>query len=321
MDPGADASALLDNAEQKIYSIQNDRVQNGLVPIKDVIAVAYDTFGKLTSADRDQYVGLPSGISALDAITTGLNRSDLIIVGARPGMGKTAFALNIARNVAVGSGRPVAVFNLEMSREQMVHRFLSTEAHVSVKKLRTGNLSQDEWSRLGFAADQLCKLPIYLDDTPTITVAEMTARLRRIKNLGLVVVDYLQLMKLKKKTENRTNEVSEITRSLKIMAKQLNVPVMVCAQLSRSTDKDSKSHRPGLADLRESGSIEQDADQVFFLYRDEYYKNEKSDPTAVETGTAEVIVAKNRHGEQGTVKLAFLGEFTQFTSLETNLSE
>ena len=321
MDPGADASALLDNAEQKIYSIQNDRVQNGLVPIKDVIAVAYDTFGKLTSADRDQYVGLPSGISALDAITTGLNRSDLIIVGARPGMGKTAFALNIARNVAVGSGRPVAVFNLEMSREQMVHRFLSTEAHVSVKKLRTGNLSPDEWSRLGFAADQLCKLPIYLDDTPTITVAEMTARLRRIKNLGLVVVDYLQLMKLKKKTENRTNEVSEITRSLKIMAKQLNVPVMVCAQLSRSTDKDSKSHRPGLADLRESGSIEQDADQVFFLYRDEYYKNEKSDPTAVETGTAEVIVAKNRHGEQGTVKLAFLGEFTQFTSLETGLSE
>ena len=321
MDPASDPADLLDAAEQKIYDIRDERPQNGLVPIKDAITGAYETFNKLISDQKDDYVGIPTGISALDAITTGLNKSDLIIVGARPGMGKTAFVLNIARNVAVLSKRKVAVFNLEMSREQMVHRFLSTEAHVSVKKMRTGTMDPDEWSRVGFAAGELCQAPIYLDDTPTITVPEMMARLRRLKNVGLVIVDYLQLMKLGRRMDNRVQEVAEITRSLKIMAKELHVPVMVCAQLSRATDKDSKTHRPALSDLRESGSIEQDADQVLFLYRDEYYINEKKDPSTVEMGTAEVIVAKNRHGEQGTVKLAFLGEFTQFTSLETNLTE
>ncbi len=320
MDPGVDASLLIDSAEQKIYDIRQDRHQGGLVPIQDVIASNYEMYSKLNSAERDLYVGIPTGISALDEITTGLNRSDLIIVGARPGMGKTSFALNVARNVAVQQQRRVAVFNLEMSREQMVNRLLSSEAHVSSKKLRTGNLTPDEWTRMAYASGVLCKAPIYLDDTASITVPEMKARLRRLKDVGFVVIDYLQLMHSPKRTDNRVQEVSEITRSLKIMAKELNVPIMVCAQLARTTEKQS-NHRPALADLRESGSIEQDADQVLFLYREEYYKNEKDDPSAVEVGTSEVIVSKNRHGELGTVKLAFQGEFTQFTSLELHQSE
>ncbi len=315
MDPATQPSELLDKAEQQIYDIRQERKSGSLRPIAEVINEAYDTFNKLTSPDRDQYVGIPSGISSLDVLTTGLNRSDLIIVGARPGMGKTSFALNIARNVALQQKRTVIFFNLEMSCEQMVNRLLSSEAHVSGKKLRTGELSPDEWTRIGQAGATLCQAPMYLDDTASITVPEMMSRVRRIENPGLVIIDYLQLMHSAKKTDNRVQEVSEITRSLKIMAKELNVPVIVCAQLARTTEKQA-NHRPALADLRESGSIEQDADQVLFLYRDEYYKNEKSDPNEVEVGTSEVIVAKNRHGELGTVKLAWRGEFTQFTGLD-----
>ena len=316
MDPASEAEELLDMAEQRIYNIRQGRQTGGLMPIQDVLASNYEIFRKLTSDERDQYVGIPSGISALDEVTSGLNRSDLIIVGARPGMGKTSFALNVARNVAVLNKRVVAVFNLEMSREQMVNRFLSSEARVSSKKLRTGDLTPDEWSRISAAASVLCDAPIYLDDTASITVPEMKARLRRIPNLGFVVVDYLQLMHSGKRTENRVNEVSEITRSLKIMSKELNVPIMVCAQLSRGTEKQT-NHRPGLSDLRESGSIEQDADQVLFLYRPEYYTNDNQDPTAAPAANvAEVIVAKNRHGDCRTVELAWAGEFTQFTSIE-----
>ena len=316
MDPASEAEELLDMAEQRIYNIRQGRQTGGLMPIQDVLASNYEIFRKLTSDERDQYVGIPTGISALDEVTSGLNRSDLIIVGARPGMGKTSFALNVARNVAVLQKRVVAVFNLEMSREQMVNRFLSSEARVSSKKLRTGDLTPDEWSRISAAASSLCDAPIYLDDTASITVPEMKARLRRIPNLGFVVVDYLQLMHSGKRAENRVNEVSEITRSLKIMAKELNVPIMVCAQLSRGTEKQT-NHRPGLSDLRESGSIEQDADQVLFLYRPEYYSNNNQDPTAAPAvNMAEVIVAKNRHGDCRTVELAWSGEFTQFTSIE-----
>ena len=315
MDPGIEAGVLMDSAEQKIYNIRQGRQQGGLVPIRDVLASNYEIFTKMASGERDQFVGIPTGISSLDEITTGLNRSDMIVVGARPGMGKTSFALNIARNVAVNQNRPVAFFNLEMSREQMVNRLLSSEARVSSKKLRVGNLTPDEWGRIAVASSVLCKAPIYLDDTASITAPEMKARLRRQKDVAFVVIDYLQLMKSPGRIDNRVQEVTEITRGIKIMAKELNIPVMVCAQLARTTEKQA-NHRPALADLRESGSIEQDADQVLFLYRDEYYKNEKEDPTAVETGTSEVIVSKNRHGELGTVKLAWLGEFTQFTSLE-----
>ena len=320
MEPGVDPALLMDAAEQKIYDIRQDRQTDGLVHIRQIVASNYEIYTKMNSDERDQFVGIPSGISALDEITTGLNRSDLIIVGARPGMGKTSFALNIARNVAVQQKRKVAVFNLEMSREQMVNRLLSSEAKVSSKKLRTGNLTSDEWERMAAASSILCQVPIYLDDTASITVPEMKARLRRLKDVDFVVIDYLQLMHSARRTENRVQEVSEITRSLKIMAKELNIPVMVCAQLARGTEKQS-NHRPMLADLRESGSIEQDADQVLFLYREDYYRNEKDDPSQVQAGTSEVIVAKNRHGELDTVKLAWAGEFTQFTSLELHHSE
>ena len=315
MDPSVEAEHLLDMAEERIYNIREGKQTGGLLPIREVLASNYEMFRKLTSDERDQYVGIPTGISDLDAVTSGLNRSDLIIVGARPGMGKTSFALNIARNVAMLQNKVVAVFNLEMSREQMVNRLLSSEARVSSQKLRTGNLSVDEWSRISAASSSLCQAPIYLDDTASITVPEMKARLRRIRDLGFVVIDYLQLMHSARKTDNRVQEVSEITRSLKIMAKELNVPVMVCAQLSRGTEKQA-NHRPALADLRESGSIEQDADQVLFLYRPEYYNNGEQDPAAAAAAMAEVIVAKNRHGELRTVELAWAGEFTQFTSLD-----
>lgn len=318
MDPSNDASMLLDSAEQRIYDIRQGRQNGGLLSIKEVLASNFEMFKKLSSEDRSQYVGIPTGISTLDEVTSGLNRSDLIIVGARPGMGKTSFALNIARNVAMLQKRTVAFFNLEMSREQMVNRLLSSEARVSSKKLRTGNLSPDEWGRISTAASELCQAPIFLDDTATITVPEMKARLLRLGNdLGFVVVDYLQLMHSARRIDNRVLEVSEITRSLKIMAKELNVPIMVCAQLSRGTEKQGSNHRPALADLRESGSIEQDADQVLFLYRSDYYKNEAADPAAPPApDTSEVIVAKNRHGELRTVPLAWAGEFTQFTALD-----
>lgn len=320
MDPGIEPSVLLDSAEQKIYDIRQGRQTGGLVPIQEVLASNYEMFNKLASNERDEFVGIPTGISALDEITTGLNRSDLIIVGARPGMGKTSFALNLARNVAIQHNKTIAFFALEMSCEQLVNRLLSTEAKVPSKKLRVGNLTPDEWGRIAAASGILCKAPMYFDDTSNITVPEMKARLRRLKKVDFVVIDYLQLMQSAKRIDNRVQEVTEITRNLKIMAKELHIPLMVCAQLSRGTEKQT-NHRPMLADLRESGSIEQDADQVLFLYRDEYYKNEKEDPSSVETGTSEVIVAKNRHGELGTVKLAWFGEYTQFTSLEMHRSE
>ncbi len=319
MDPAASAEELVESAEQKIYAIRQNKQQGGLVHISEVIASNYEMYSRLNSAERDKYVGIPSGISTLDAITTGLNRSDLIIVGARPGMGKTSFIMNIARNVAVQQNRTVAVFNMEMSREQMVNRLLSSEARVPSKNLRTGTLSPDEWARLATASDALCKAPMYLDDTADITVPEMKARLRRCKDVAFVVVDYLQLMHSAKKTDNRVQEVSEITRSLKIMAKELDVPVMVAAQLSRSPEKQSGSRKPALSDLRESGSIEQDADQVMFIYRDDYYRNQQEDPSAVSPNTSEIIVAKNRHGELGTVPLAWQGEYTQFLAVDNRV--
>ncbi|MCL2884441.1 MAG: replicative DNA helicase [Oscillospiraceae bacterium] len=314
LDPANEAEALLDAAEQKIYNIRQQRKEGGLVHIQDVLASNYEMYTKLVSEDRDQYLGIPTGLSALDAITTGLNRSDLVIVGSRPGMGKTSFALNVARNIAA-RGHTVAVFNLEMSREQMVNRFLSAEARVSGKNLRTGMLTPEEWSRIAAASGVLCRLPIYLDDSSNITVPEIKARLRRQSDVSVAVIDYLGLMKAPIKTENRVQEVSEITRSLKIMAKELHIPLLVCAQLSRGVEKGA-THRPALADLRESGSIEQDADQVLFLYREDYYHDDDEIPE--ENNIAEIIVSKNRHGELGTAKVSWLGEFTMFSTLETH---
>ena len=314
-----DSGRLLDNAEQRIFEIRQGREISGLTHIKSVIEnETYDRLSKMADPEtRADYIGIPCGIGELDKMITGLNKSDLIILGARPGMGKTSFALNIVRNVAMNTGRTVCFFSLEMTRDQLAQRMLSSEAGIKSEKLRTGELDDDEWTRLAQAGDALSKANIYFDETSSITVPEMKAKLRRMKNVDLVVIDYLGLMKSARQTENRVQEVSEITRNLKIMAKDLKVPVIACAQLSRGTEAKGKSHRPALSDLRESGSIEQDADIVLFLYREAYYDGEKSDDEDRSDETrAECIVAKNRHGEIGTVDLHWDGQFTRFTSVD-----
>lgn len=314
-----DSGRLLDNAEQRIFEIRQGREISGLTHIKSVIEnETYDRLSKMADPEtRADYIGIPSGIGDLDKMITGLNKSDLIILGARPGMGKTSFALNIVRNVAMNTGRTVCFFSLEMTRDQLAQRMLSSEAGIKSEKLRTGELDDDEWTRLAQAGDALSKANIYFDETSAITVPEMKAKLRRMKQVDLVVIDYLGLMKSARPTENRVQEVSEITRNLKIMAKDLKVPVIACAQLSRGTEAKGKSHRPALSDLRESGSIEQDADIVLFLYREAYYDGEKSDDEDRSDETrAECIVAKNRHGEIGTVDLHWDGQFTRFTSVD-----
>lgn len=314
-----DSGRLLDNAEQRIFEIRQGREISGLTHIKSVIEnETYDRLSKMADPEtRADYIGIPCGIGELDKMITGLNKSDLIILGARPGMGKTSFALNIVRNVAMNTGRTVCFFSLEMTRDQLAQRMLSSEAGIKSEKLRTGELDDDEWTRLAQAGDALSKANIYFDETSSITVPEMKAKLRRMKQVDLVVIDYLGLMKSARQTENRVQEVSEITRNLKIMAKDLKVPVIACAQLSRGTEAKGKSHRPALSDLRESGSIEQDADIVLFLYREAYYDGEKSDDEDRSDETrAECIVAKNRHGEIGTVDLHWDGQFTRFTSVD-----
>ncbi len=316
----ADSGMLLDSAEQRIYEIRQGREISGLTHIKSVIeSETYDRLAKMADPEtRGDYIGIPSGIGALDKMITGLNKSDLIILGARPGMGKTSFALNIVRNVAINAGKTVCFFSLEMSRDQLAQRMLSSEAGIKSEKLRTGELDDDEWTRLAQAGENLSKANIYFDETSTITVPEMKAKLRRMKPApDLVVIDYLGLMKSARNIENRVQEVSEITRNLKIMAKELKVPVIACAQLSRGTEAKGKSHKPALSDLRDSGSIEQDADIVLFLYRETYYDNEKTDSEdRGDPNKAECIVAKNRHGEIGTVDLYWDGQFTRFTSVE-----
>ncbi len=318
-DDSEDADKLISAAEQRIYDIRQGRDVTGLTHIKSVIEnETYDRLTKMSNPEtRGDYVGIPTGLGELDKMITGLNKSDLIILGARPGMGKTAFALNIARNVAVNENKTVCFFSLEMTRDQLAQRMLSSEAGIPSAKLRTGELEADEWTRLAQAGDVLSKTQIYFDETSGITVQEMKAKLLRMKKVDLVVVDYLGLMKSAKKTENRVQEVSEITRNLKIMAKDLKIPILVCAQLSRGTESKGGSHKPALADLRESGSIEQDADIVLFLYREKYYDNEKKeDEDMGDPNKAECIVAKNRHGEIGTVDLYWNGQFTRFTSVD-----
>lgn len=309
-DGAADAQTLMDSAEQMIYDIRQGRDGGKLARIDSILLEIYDKLQRLSGDERDKYLGTPSGFKELDRITTGMNKSDLLLIAARPGMGKTSFALNIATSVAVKSKKKVAIFSLEMSKEQLVERILSSDARVVGNKMRTGELTTQDWIRLAASAESVAKAPIYIDDTAGITVPEMKARLRRVKDLGLVIIDYLQLMSSASRSENRVQVVSEITRSLKIMAKELMVPVVVLSQLSRGPE-GRQDHRPMLSDLRESGSIEQDADLVIFLYRDAYY-NEQSE----EQNTAECIVAKNRHGETGTVKLAWDGEHTRFAGLE-----
>ncbi|MBE6853468.1 MAG: replicative DNA helicase [Ruminococcus sp.] len=305
-----EARTLLDAAEQKIYDIRQGKDVKGLTPLNDVVYQAYDRLSKITGPDKEKYLGAKTGFTYLDIITTGLNRSDLILLAARPGMGKTSFALNIASNVARHTEKDVAVFSLEMSKEQLATRLLSTEALVDSNKLRSGRLAKDDWIRLASSADVLCRLTMFIDDTAAITVQQMKAKLRRMKNLGLVVIDYLQLMTTTLKTDNRVAIISEITRQLKIMAKELDVPIILLSQLSRGPEARTDK-RPMLSDLRESGSIEQDADIVMFLYRDAYYNKESTQPNV-----SECIVAKNRHGETGTVEMIWDGQFTRFANKE-----
>lgn len=312
----ADASTLLDSAEQRIFDIRRGKNMQGLQPLNEVIIETFDRLDRLNSPDRDLYKGIPTGIRELDDTITGLNRSDLIILAARPGMGKTSFALNIARHAAVTAQKRVAFFSLEMAREQLASRLLSTESLVSGTKLRTGELNDGEWARLIEGGDILSKASIYLDDNSSITVPEMKAKIRRLKNVDLVIIDYLQLMNSAKRIDNRVQEISEITRNLKIMAKELNIPVMALSQLARGSEKRTE-HRPVLSDLRDSGSIEQDADIVLFLYRENYYQNDADAPKEDEDmNSGECIVAKNRHGEIKTVPLHWQGEFMRFTSQE-----
>lgn len=315
------ADVLLDNAEQKIYNIRQGKTTNAPSKLKDIIVNnVYDTLQKITGEDKELYKGFTTGFSDLDKVLTGLNRSDLIIVGARPAMGKTSFALNLARNVAAVGKRKVLFFSLEMTKEQLAMRVLGTEARVSSMKMRSGQISNDEWVRLGTATCALNDCELYFDDTSSITVPEMKAKIRRLGGVECVIIDYLGLIKGATRSENRVNEVSEITRNLKMMAKDLNIPIICCAQLSRGTEARGKSHKPQLADLRESGSIEQDADIVMMLYRPDYYKGEKEDDAPPEeeeeVNTVQVLVVKNRHGETGTVKFAWDGEHTLFLPLE-----
>ena len=315
---GEEADIILDNAEQRIYEIRQGKTVSGPSKLSDVIASVYDTLYKLNSDDKEQFKGLPTGFPDFDKMCNGLNRSDLVIVGARPAMGKTSFTLNMARNVAVKSGRRVLFFSLEMSKEQLAQRIISTEARIPSQKMRKGDLTPAEWERLSSACVFLADVQLYFDDTSNITVPEMKARCRRLKNVEAVFIDYLQLMQSAKKTDNRVQEVTEITRSLKLMAKDLMIPVVVCAQLSRGTEGRGSSHKPQLADLRESGSIEQDADIVVMLYREDYYKTDKEAPEAIEVNTAELLVQKNRHGPTGSVKLAWNPQFTLYTCVENN---
>ena len=311
---------IIDSAEQKIFDISHNIGTKGFRHIKDILHNVYTDI-EMLSQSGNAVTGAKTGFSGLDRMLIQMGKGDLIIVGARPGMGKTSFAMNIATNVAK-TKKAVAIFSLEMSGEQLVNRILSSEALIDSGKLRTGQLNGDDWANLAVVVDSLSGCDIYIDDTSAITSTEMKSKLRRIPNLGLVVIDYIGLMQSTSNSDNRAQQVGEISRNLKIMAKDFGIPIICCAQLNRGTEqRGGDAKKPTLADLRDSGSIEQDADIVLFLYRDEYYKdisgNQNDDPNAPNTAnTAEVIVAKNRHGSVGNVKMGWIGQFTKFRTLE-----
>ncbi len=315
----AEASVILDNAEQMIYNVRQGKEKNGPTKISEVIVNdVYNKLAQITGEDKEKYKGIPSGFGMLDKYLTGLNKSDLILIGARPAMGKTSFALNLAQNISMGARKKCIVFSLEMTKEQLAERLLSAQAGVESQKLKTGELTNDEWVRLGNAAGQFNDVELYLDDTSSITVPEIKSRIRRMKNVDAIIIDYLGLISSASKKENRVQEVSEITRQLKMMAKDLNIPVICCAQLSRGTEGHGKNHKPQLADLRESGSIEQDADIVLFLYREDYYRNDVAEDKQddIDANKTELIVAKNRHGATGSIEMTFDKEFTRFRSID-----
>ena len=307
------AAEILENAEKRIFALRKDSAGDSLEHIGTVLLKVFDRLTELAESGS-AFPGLSTGLMDLDRKINGLNKSDLILIAARPGMGKTSLALNVALNAAKKSGKTIAFFSLEVSRAQLGMRLMSNESFVDNQKLVTGRLSEDEWAKIGLASSALSQTDIRGDDNPTITVAEINAKCRRLDNLALVVVDYLQLMtssgERSSSNENRQQIVSDISRALKIMAKELNVPVICLSQLSRANES-RQDKRPMLSDLRESGAIEQDADIVLFLYRDDYYHEDSP-----EKNVAECIVAKNRHGETGTVRLQWLPQFTTFSDRE-----
>ncbi len=313
------AGDLLETAEQKIYAIRRGRSSQSMATISSVLQEVMAHLGELTAAGGEHLPGLSTGLSAIDRKINGLNKSDLLLLAARPGMGKTSLALNVGLNAAKESGKTVAIFSLEMSRDQLVTRLLASEGLIENTRLVTGNLRESDWVKIAEAASTLSRLDIRIDDNPLLTVADMNAKCRRLENLGLVVIDYLQLMTSAGgkgySGENRQQAVSDISRMLKIMAKELQVPVLCLSQLSRANEK-REDKRPMLSDLRESGSIEQDADIVMFIYRDDYY-NEDSEKRNI----AECIVAKNRHGETGKVELRWMPDYTTFGTLENRYEE
>ncbi len=317
-DPTEEVENIMEGAEKKIFNIMQNKNQKGYTPIKDILV---DSFTELEELyNRKQHItGVPTGFSELDYKTAGFHGSELILIAARPAMGKSAFALNIATNAALKANVPVAIFSLEMSKEQMVNRILCSEAMVDSNKVRTGKLEEDDWTKLAGAIGPLSEAEIYIDDTPGISVMEIRAKCRKLKlekNLGMVVIDYLQLVQgSNKRSGSREQEISEISRSLKILAKEIGVPVIALSQLSRAVEQ-RPDHRPMLSDLRESGAIEQDADIVMFLYRDDYY-NQDSEKKDI----AEVILAKHRGGSTGTVELLWLGSYTKFVNLERRFDD
>ena len=312
-DPTEEIEDVMECAEKKIFNIMQDKNQKGYEAIKDILVDSFTELEELYNR-KGHITGVPTGFADLDYRLAGLHGSELILVAARPAMGKSAFALNIATNAALRGNTPVAVFSLEMSSKQMTNRILCSEAMVDSNKVKTGKLEDEDWSKLAEAIGPLSETGIYIDDTPGISIMEIRARCRKLKlekHIGLIVIDYLQLIQgSNKRNGSREQEISEISRSLKILAKELEVPVIALSQLSREAEK-RQDHRPMLSDLRESGAIEQDADIVMFLYRDDYYDKESK-----KQNVAEVIIAKNRGGSTGTVELGWLGSYTKFVSLE-----
>ena len=304
---------IMDNAEKKIFNVMQRKNQTGYTSISDILVDSFTRLEELYN-QKQHITGVPTGFIQLDDKTAGLHGSELILIAARPAMGKTAFALNIATYASTRANVPVAIFSLEMSKEQLANRILCSEALVDSNNVRTGKLNDEELAKLAETSGELSQAPIYVDDTPGISIMEIRAKCRKMKlekNIGLVIIDYLQLIQgSSKNANNRVNEIGEISRSLKILAKELNVPVIALSQLSRAVES-REDHRPMLSDLRESGSIEQDADIVMFLYRDDYYNEEST-----KKNIAEVIIAKQRSGSTGTVELAWMGQYTKFGNIE-----
>ena len=308
-----DVEQLIEEAESSIFEISQNRDKKGFQIISDILQVTYEKIVQLHE-DPNALTGIPSGFDALDEMTNGLQRSDLILIAARPSMGKTAFALNLCQHAAVKEKKSVAIFSLEMAADQLVQRLLSAQSLVSIGDIRTGQIEDDDWFKLARSSAQLGESKIFIDDTPGITVAEIRSKCRRLKmnqGLDLIMIDYLQLMSGGGKQENRQQEISTISRSLKSIAREMNCPVIALSQLSRASELRA-DHRPILSDLRESGAIEQDADLVMFLYRDEYYNPDTVDEKL--KGIGEIIIAKQRNGETGKVYLAWLGKFTKFAN-------